>query len=177
MEATTPRLPLEVIPAALCREDGTMRLLARLLPVALAAGYLTLTGCERLPPTGTAPMPVSISLHTPDESFRLDAAARANIQEIYDPDALERLLQFVHPDHRMAILAHFQEVPWNGQRRGHLVEILDPTLDLLLDPVYALLWKNATDEEVEANIYGMRGRATVMKQRREIRDRRRTNPE
>jgi hypothetical protein len=58
-----------------------MRLLARLLPVALA-GYLTLTGCERLPPTGTAPMPVSISLHTPDESFRLDAAARANIQEI-----------------------------------------------------------------------------------------------
>jgi hypothetical protein len=32
--------------------------------------------------------------------------------------------------------------------------------------------KDATDEEVEANIYGMRGRATVMKRRQEMRDRR-----
>jgi hypothetical protein len=39
------------------------------------------------------------------------------------------------------------------------------------------MWKNATDEEVKANIYGMRGRATVMKQRQEMRDRRRTDPE
>lgn len=153
-----------------------MRFPARLLPVALA-GYLTLAGCERLPPTEMAPMPVSFSLDTPDESFRLDAAARANIQDIYDPDALERLLQLVHPDHRMAILAHFQEVPWNGQRRGNLVELFDPKLNALLDPVYAPLWKNATDEELEANIYGLRGRATVMKQRQEMRNRRRTDPE
>ncbi len=120
---------------------------------------------------------MSISLDTPDEHFRLDTAARANIQDIYDPDALERLLQLVHPDHRMAVLAHFQEVPWNGQRRGNLVELFDPKLDALLDPVYAPLWTNATDEELEANIYGMRGRATVMKQRQERRDRRRADPE
>jgi hypothetical protein len=157
-------------------EDGQMRRLARLLPLALA-GHISLTGCERLPPTETAPMPESISLDTPDESFRLDAAARANIQDIYDPDALERLLQLVHPDHRMAILAHFQIQPWNGQHYGNLVELFDPKLDPLLDPVYAPMWKNATDEEVEANIYGMRGRATVMKQRQELRDRRRTDPE
>lgn len=154
-----------------------MRSLARLLPLALA-GHLTLTGCEPLPPTETAPMPVSISLNTPDESFRLDAAERANIQEMYDPDALERLLQLVDADHRMAILAHFQTEPWNGQRRGNLVELFDPRLDPLLDAVYAPLWKNATDAEVEANIYGMRGRATVLKQRREMRDqRRRVDPE
>lgn len=149
-----------------------MRLQARLLPLALA-GYLTLTGCERLPPTETAPMPLSISLDMPDESFRLDAAERANIQEMYDPDALERLLQLVHPDHRMAILAHFQIEPWNGQRHGNLVELFDPRLDPLLDPVYAPLWKNATDAEVEANIYGMRGRATVIRQRQQMRDHRR----
>jgi len=149
---------------------------ARLLLLTLA-GHLALTGCERLPPTETAPMPVSISLDTPDESFRLDAAERANIQDIYDPDALERLLQLVHPDQRMDILAHFQIVPWNGQRYGNLVEIFDPKLDPLLDPVYAPLWKDATDEEVEANIYGMRGRATVMKRRQEMRDRRRADPE
>ena len=129
------------------------------------------------PPNRDALTPVSISLDTPDESFRLDAAERANIQDIYDPDALERLLQLVHPDHRMAILAHFQEVPWNGQRRGNLVELFDPKLNALLDPVYAPLWKNATDEELEANIYGLRGRATVMKQRQEMRGRRRTDPE
>jgi hypothetical protein len=40
------------------------------------------------------------------------------------------------------------------------------------------MWKNATEAEVEANIYGMRGRATVMRQRQQIRDnRRRTDPE
>jgi hypothetical protein len=115
---------------------------------------------------------VSISLNTPDESFRLDAAARANIRDIYDPDALERLLQLVHPDHRMDILASFQMKPFDGEYRGLLVEILDPELDPLLDAVWAPLWKNATDEELEANIYGMRGRATVMKQRKEVRDRR-----
>lgn len=153
-----------------------MRLLARLLPVTFA-GHLMLAGCERLPPTGTAPMPVSISLDTPDESFRLDAAGRANINPMYDPNALEHLLQLVHPDHRMAILAHFQNEPFDGERRGLLVEILDPKLDPLLDAVWAPMWKNATDEELEANIYGMRGRATVMKQRQEMRDRRRTNPE
>lgn len=153
-----------------------MRLLARLLPLALA-GNLTLTGCDRLPPTETAPMPVSLSLDTPDESFRLDAAGRANINPMFDPDALEHLLQVVHPDHRMDILAHFQNEPFDGERRGHLVEIFDPKLDALLDAVWAPMWKNATDEEVEANIYGMRGRATVMKQRQEMRDRHRTNPE
>ena len=152
-----------------------MRRLVRLLPLALA-GHLTLAACERLPPTETAPMPVSISLDTPDESFRLDEAVRANINPMYDPDALERLLQLVHPDHRMDILAHFIG-PFEGERRGLLVEIFDPKLDALLDPVWAPMWKNATDEEVEANIYGMRGRATVMKQREEMRDRRRTDPE
>src|SRR5687767_14052187 len=125
-----------------------MRLLARLLPL-IAAGNLSLTGCERIPPTETVPMPVSISLDTPDESFRLDAAERANIQDIYDPDALERLLHMVHPHQRMEILAHFQIEPWNGQRYGNLVELFDPKLDPLLDPVYAPMWKDATDEQVE----------------------------
>lgn len=152
-----------------------MRCLARLLPLILT-GHLTLTGCERLPPTETAPMPVSISLDTPDESFRLDAAERAKINPMYDPDALERLLQLVHPDHRMDILAHFIG-PFDGERRGSLVEIFDAKLDALLDPVWAPMWDDATDEQVEANIYGMRGRATVLKQRREMRERRRTEPE
>lgn len=154
-----------------------MRLLARLLPL-VVAGHLTLTGCERLPPTETAPMPVSISLNTPDESFRLDAAERANIGPMYDPDALELLLRRVQPDHRMEILAHFQIESFDGKRRGLLVEIFDPELDPLLDAVWAPMWQNATEEEVEADIYGLRGRATVMKQRQEMREnRRRIDPE
>jgi hypothetical protein len=154
-----------------------MRLPARLLPLALV-GQLTLTGCERLPPTETVPMPVSMSLDTPDESFRLGAAERANISPMYDPDALEHLLRRVQPDHRMEILAHFQIEPFDGKRRGFLVEIFDPKLDPLLDAVFAPMWQNATDEEVEANLYGLRGRATVMKQRQEMREnRRRIDPE
>jgi hypothetical protein len=121
---------------------------------------------------------VSISLATPDESFRLDAAERANISPMYDPDALEHLLRLVQPEHRMEILAGFQIEPFDGKRRGFIVEIFDPKLDPLLDPVYAPMWQNATDEEVEADIYGMRGRATVMKQRQEMREnRRRSGPE
>jgi len=153
-----------------------MRLLTRLLPLALA-GHLTLTGCERLPPTETAPMPVSISLNEPDPSFRLDAAARAIIGIDYDADALERLLQLVHPDHRMEILAYFQFNPSDGRKRAYFIELLDPKLQPLLDPVYAPAWQNATDEELEANIYGLPGRATVMKQRQEMRDHRRADPE
>ena len=141
-----------------------MRLLARLLPLTVA-GQLSLTGCDRLPPTSTAPMPLSISLNTPDERFRLNAAERANIGEMYDPDALERLLARVQPDKRAEILAHFQIQPADGQRRGFLVEILDPKLQPLLDAVWAPLWRNATDEELEANIYGLPGRATAKQQR------------
>jgi hypothetical protein len=149
---------------------------ARLLLLTVA-GHLTLAGCERLPPTETAPMPVSFSLDTPDESFRLDAAERANIQDIYDADALERLLQVVHPDHRMNVLANFQIQPFDGRKRPYFIEILDPKVQPLLDPVYAPVWQNATDEEIEANIYGLPGRETVKKQRREMRDRRRADPE
>ena len=153
-----------------------MRVVARLL-ILTVAGHLTLTGCERIPPTETAPMPESISLDTPDESFRLDAAERANINSMYDPDALERLLQLVHPDHRMDILANFQIKPFDGRKGVYYIEILDPKLQPLLDPVYAPVWQNATDEELEANIYGMPGRETVMQQRQETRDRRRADQE
>jgi hypothetical protein len=154
-----------------------MRVPAPLLPLALA-GSLTLTGCEPLPPTETAPIPVSISLNTPDESFRLDPAERANIGPMYDSDALEHLLRLVQPEQRMEILAHFQIEPFDGKRRGFLVEIFDPRLDPLLDAVFAPMWQNATDEEVETDIYGLRGRATVMKQRQEMRENRRnTDPE
>jgi hypothetical protein len=122
-------------------------------------------------------MPVSFSLETPDESFRLDAAERANIGDDYDPDALERLLQAVHPDYRMDVLANFQIQPFDGRKRPYFIEILDPKVKLLLDPVYAPAWKNATDEEIEANIYGLPGRETVKQQRREMRDRRRADLE
>jgi hypothetical protein len=122
-------------------------------------------------------MPVSFSLETPDESFRLDAAARVNIGADYDPAALERLLQLVHPEYRMDILANFQIRPFDGRKRPYFIEILDPKVQPLLDPVYAPAWKNATDEEIEANIYGLPGRETVMKQRQEMRDRRRADPE
>lgn len=122
-------------------------------------------------------MPVSFSLETPDESFRLDAAERANIGEAYDPDALERLLQVVHPDYRMDVLANFQIQPFDGRKRPYFIELLDPKVQPLLDPVYAPAWKNATDEEIEANTCGLPGRETVKQQRREMRDHRRSDPE
>jgi hypothetical protein len=120
---------------------------------------------------------MSISLDTPDESFRLDAAERANIEDTYDADALERLLQLVHPDHRLDILGYFQIKPFDGRKRVYFIEILDPNLQPLLDPIYAPVWQNATDEEIEANIYGLPGRETAKQQRREMRDRRRADPE
>lgn len=146
-----------------------MRLQARLLSLAVT-GLLATSACERLPPTAMTPMPMSVSLNSPDEAFRLTAAERANVPDIFDADALERLLAWAQPDKRPEILAHFQIQPADGQHRGHLVEFLDPRLQPLLEEVWAPLWRNATDQEIEANIYGLPGRM-VAKQRREARGR------
>jgi hypothetical protein len=110
-------------------------------------------------------MPVSISLNSPDASFRLDTQERANIADIYDPDALEHLLAHVRPEQRTEILAHFQVEPADGRRRGYLTEILDPKLQPFLDAVWAPLWRNASDQEIDANIYGLPGRLAEKKRR------------
>lgn len=146
---------------------------AQFLPV-VVAGLLTATACDRLPSTSTGrPMPAPISLSRPDPNFRLDTDQRASIVDVFDVDALERLLAHIRPEWRAEILAHFQVPPPGASGRGHLAEFYDPKLQALLEEVWAPLWRDATDEEIERNLYGLPGREAALRQRRA--ERRRDN--
>jgi hypothetical protein len=136
----------------------------RALAITIAV-VITATACDRLPPTAMAPSPVLIRLPAPDPSFRLSAAERATVLREFDADALERLLAAVQPDKRAEILAFFQPRSEEGPRLGHLVAFNEPELQPLLEEVWAPFWANATDEEIEQDVYGMPGRL-IAKQRR-----------
>lgn len=147
-----------------------MRTASRFLILPIAA--VLLAACERHSPTMNAPMPEPLRLSSPDASFRISEAERARIpKDMFDADALERLLAEVRPDMRAEILEHFL---LNG-RPGHLTAVNDPALQPLLEAVWAPLWRNATDEEIEADIYGLPGRK-ITKERRETARRNAADP-
>lgn len=130
-----------------------MRTCFRFLILTIAA--VLVAACERHSPTLNAPMPEPLRLSSADPSFRLTEDQRARIPaNTYDADALERLLAEIRPDMRMEILEHFM----TGGRPGRLVEFHDHTLQPLLEEVWAPVWREATDEELEANIYDLPGR-------------------
>lgn len=131
-------------------------------PILTIAAVL-FAACERHSPTLNAPMPEPLRLSSPDPGFRISEAERARIpKDMFDADALERLLAEVRPDMRTEILEHFLV----KGRPGHITAINDPALQPLLEAVWAPLWRNATDEEIEADIYGLPGR-DIARERRE----------
>lgn len=130
--------------------------------IVLALAALLLAACERHSPPFHAPMPEPIRLSSPDPNFRLTESQRARVPaNRYDADALERLLAEIRPGVRMEILEHFMV----KGRPGRLVEFHDASLQPLLDAVWAPLWRNATDAEVDADIYGLPGRETTRARR------------
>jgi hypothetical protein len=117
------------------------------------AGVLTLCACEhRQGALVTSPDAEPLRLEAPDASFQLSAEDRAALMPDFDADALERLLREIRPDMRGEILAYFQ-----GKSRGHLVEIHDPHLQVILEEVWAPFWDDAPDEALNENWYRMPG--------------------
>lgn len=110
-----------------------------------------------------SPSPVSIRLDVADGGFRLTPQERASVQPTFDADALEWLLARIRPEYRPGILIYFQIQRPKGL--GHLAAFDDPELQPFLDAVWAPLWENATDQEIEDNIYGLPGREAAKARR------------
>jgi hypothetical protein len=100
-------------------------------------------------------------LEAPEGAYQLTVEERAAVAPGFDPDALERLLREIRPDMRGEILSYFQA----GGSRGHLVEIHDPELQVILEEVWAPFWDNAPDQALEENWYRMPGREIAMAHR------------
>jgi hypothetical protein len=62
----------------------------------------------------SSPDPAQFLLAAPDPDFRLAAAERANLPPVIDPDALERLLAQVRPEHRRALLTDLSAIGSKG---------------------------------------------------------------
>lgn len=138
----------------------------RRAPILLAtAAVLASSGCEPASQAlMSAPEPLSLRLVTPEPGYRLDAAERARVLPVFDTDALERLLAMVRPEMRREVLRHFQQrAP--GDKVGHLVQLHDPTLQAVLEEVWAPMWETATDEQIENDVYGLPGRDVARKRR------------
>jgi hypothetical protein len=109
----------------------------------------------------------TIRLETPDRNFRLTPQERASIRPGYDVDALERLLAAVVPPVRSGLLSSFT-IPKNPtQRIGVTVKMGDPSLQPLLDEVWAPMWDLYPDMiDTETKDYPGR---EIARQRRERR--------
>lgn len=90
---------------------------------------------------GISPDPHSIRLPAPDASFRLTEEQRAGVRPGFDVDALERLLAAVEPAVRPVLLRDFLPVE-PGARGTALVRMGYPTLQPLLDEVWATVWEH-----------------------------------
>jgi hypothetical protein len=88
----------------------------------------------------TTPSPKALRLETPDRNFKLTPQERASIRPGFDVDALERLLASVEPPFRPFFLSSFQAVE-PGMPGRVLVMMGDPTLQPLLDEVWAPVWE------------------------------------
>ena len=102
-----------------------------------------------------------------DLDFRLSAVDRRSVAPGFDADALERLLAHITPERRAEFLSYFQLQPGNAQAHGWIVALADPSLQPLLDEVWATMWDHvgATDAEIAADVYQFPGREIAAQRR------------
>lgn len=104
----------------------------------------------------SAPPPHAIRLVQPDPTFRLSSEDRAKIRTGFDVDALERLLAVVVPEGRPMLLSAFQ-FPASGPSR-FVVQMGDPTLQPLLDAVWAPMWEHMPPDAIDTETAPYPGR-------------------
>jgi hypothetical protein len=109
--------------------------------------------------------PRPLRLAAPDTTYRMSKEDRAKVQEGFDADALERLVSMVRPDMRQELLVHFQVGEEGGPLRGRIVQMNDPVLQQVLEEVWAPMWDDVPDEDLDVTNDPLPGRG-VAKQRR-----------
>lgn len=112
------------------------------------------------------PNPRAIRLPEPDQRFRLSESERAQVRPGFDSDALERLLANVVPIVRPGILKSFLQPP-PGQPADLLVQMGDPTLQPLLDEVWAPMWDHLPHDAINTETKNFPGRELARQRRAE----------
>lgn len=96
----------------------------------------------------TTPQSSGISLPSPDPAFRLSVQERASVRPGFDVDAPERLLSRLIPPVRPMLLASFQHPP-AGEPPDLVMKLGDPSLQPLLDEVWAPMWEHFPPDAIE----------------------------
>src|SRR5215218_4660915 len=123
-----------------------------------AASILVVGGCDQHRRAIMAPQePRSIRLPAPDAGFRLSASERAHVRPGFDADALERLLANVEPGARPILLQPFLQ-PKPGEPVENTVRMGDPSLQPLLDEVWAPMWDLAPPDAIDTETKDFPGR-------------------
>ena len=135
----------------------------------LAAAMVVAAGACDLPRRAImAPQePRSFRLPVPDPDYHLSASDRAQVRHGFDPDALERLLANVEPAVRPMILQSFQW-PKPGEPADNVMRLGDPSLQPLLDEVWAPMWDLFPPDAIDTETKDFPGRE-IARQRRAAR--------
>lgn len=136
---------------------------------AVALSLLLTSACDkRAGAPITAPSTSGFNIGVPDPSFRLSPEQRQRIMEVFDPDAVERLVSMVPPEARARILSRFQQ-PQEGQPARLLVRLGHPALQAELERAWAPFWSRYSDSEMEVEVGYLPGRVEA-KRLRQLRD-------
>jgi hypothetical protein len=133
----------------------------------LLVAALALTGisCDRFPEVAmTTPQPSGFSLPSPDVAFRLSPEERASVRRGFDADALERLLSRLIPPVRPMVLGAFQYPP-AGESPALMIKIGEPSLQPLLDEVWAPMWEHFPPNAIDIEDKDFPGRELARKRR------------
>jgi hypothetical protein len=114
------------------------------------------------------PSPPTIRLEQPDSTFRLTPEERANVRTGFDVDALERLMAAVVPEGRPMLLEAFQR-PSSWPIR-FVVQMGDPSLQPLLDEVWAPMWMELGPDAIDVETAPYPGRELARQRRDQAAD-------
>jgi len=109
--------------------------------------------------------PEGIRLAHADAKFHLSSDERSAVRRGFDVDALERLLAHLRPEVRSLVLQDFK-YPARGEPAANLIQMGDPSLQPLLDEVWAPMWEFMQPGALETETKEFPGRELARQRRR-----------
>ncbi len=109
--------------------------------------------------------PEGIRLAQADAAFHLSPEERTGVRRGFDVDALERLLAHLRPEARPIVLGDFKYPP-RGEFAPLLIQMGDPSLQPLLDEVWAPVWELMQPGALETETKEFPGRELARQRRR-----------
>lgn len=89
----------------------------------------------------SAPGGPSSRTYRPDPGYQMSYADRDKVMNIFDVNALQRLISMLPPEHRAEVLSHFQYPDGDAAPPPpKLVSFDDPSLQAVLEEVWVPYW-------------------------------------